>query len=348
MAFSVESQTTQISNIFIDEYMPKAHPPYVMVYLYAYRHASNGNDTLTNQSIAEALDLLESDVIRSWKYWQKQGLITLSEDGSVHFLPVQSKNKETKKTIQKSIFDTPPKYTQEEMLAIGTNSPTAKKLFALAEQYLGRTLSYQDMNTVLSFHEWLGLPLEVIELLFNYCSEINRCHLNYIEKIAVGWAEQGITTPDRALEYIQLRQNGYKQIMKALGQANRIPAPSEEKLIQKWISEYHFTMEMILIACEKTILQIGKASFTYVNKILEQWHGNHIQSPQDVEISDKNYQSSKQSQKTVTIQNKNYSSKPNKPKQNRFVNYEQRQWNFEELEKLERERLEKEHSNKNE
>ena len=32
MAFTVESQTTQISNIFIDEYMPKAHPPLVLIY----------------------------------------------------------------------------------------------------------------------------------------------------------------------------------------------------------------------------------------------------------------------------------------------------------------------------
>ena len=43
MSFSIEHQTTQISNIFIDEYMPKAHPPYVMVYLYAYSHISNGD-----------------------------------------------------------------------------------------------------------------------------------------------------------------------------------------------------------------------------------------------------------------------------------------------------------------
>ena len=76
--------------------MPKAHPPYVMVYLYAYSHISNGDTSLTNQSIAEVLDLLESDVIRSWKYWQKQGLITLSENGNVHFLPVQSKKEQTR------------------------------------------------------------------------------------------------------------------------------------------------------------------------------------------------------------------------------------------------------------
>lgn len=338
MAFSMESQTTQISNIFIDEYMPKAHPPYVMVYLYTYRHVSNGDTSLTNQLIAEALDLLESDVIRSWKYWQKQGLITLSEDGNVHFLPVKSK-KEKKSIIQKSSFGTPPEYTQEEMLAIGKNSPTAKKLFSLAEHYLGRTLSYKDMNIVLSFNEWLGLSLEVIELLFTYCIENNHYRLDYIKKVALGWAEQGITSPENALDYIQLHTHGYKQIMKALGQGNRIPSPTEEDLIQKWMKEFQFSMEMILIACEKTILQAGKPSITYVNRILENWYESNIKTPRDVEISDENFQLSKkkktEQKSNTTKQNKNTPTK----KRNRFVNYEQREWDFEELERLARERL---------
>lgn len=346
MSFSIEHQTTQISNIFIDEYMPKAHPPYVMVYLYAYSHISNGDISLTNQSIAEVLDLLESDVIRSWKYWQKQGLITLSENGNVHFLPVQSKKEQTI-AISKITQNTPPQYTQQEMLAIGKNSPTAKKLFALAEYHLARTLSYKDMNIVLSFHEWLGLSLEVIELLFTYCNEINKHHLSYIEKVAVGWAEEGITTPQRALEYIQLKQNGYKQIMKTFGQNGRMPAPAEEKYIKKWLTEYHFTMEMILIACEKTILQTGNASFHYANKILKDWHSNNIKTPEDVENSDKNFHATKQNNKQ---NKKELPPQQNRAiKQNRFVNYEQRQWDFKELERLERERLErleKERSNK--
>ena len=341
MAFTVESQTTQISNIFIDEYMPKAHPPYVLIYLYAYRHIVNGNNTLTNQSIAEALDFLESDVLRCWKYWQKQGIISLSEDGSVHFLPIVSKKQLQQKNKPKPFTSSKPShYTQEEMLAIGTNSPTAKKLFSLAESYLGRTLSYNDMNIVLSFHEWLGLSLEVIELLFTYCSEIKHCHLSYIEKTAIGWAEEGITTPERALEYIKQRRQGYSQIMKAFGQGSRMPAPAEEKYIKKWFSQYQLPIEIITIACEKTILQIGKLSFAYADKILQDWHKENIKTPEDIKKSDEKYQSAKQTKKKIQQQSSS-TQQTTTVKQNRFVNYEQRQWNFEELERLERERLQK-------
>ena len=340
MAFSVESQTTQISNIFIDEYMPKARPPYVLVYLYAYCHVSNGDTSLTNQSIAEVLDLLESDVVRSWKYWQKQGLVELSEDGNVHFLPVQSKKIQKTQKIQR--IDTKPSpYTPEEMVAISKNSPTAKTLFSLAEHYLGRTLQYNDMITILSFNEWLKLSLEVIELLFKYCTESNHYHLSYIEKVAVGWAEEGITTPERALEYIKLHQSGYKQIMRALGQSGRMIAPVEEEYVKTWTSEYHFSIEMIVNACEKAILQTGGNGkiFKYVNKILKNWYEKNIKTPEEFEILDKNFQAEQENKKTEQ-ENKKI-NKNTSIKQNRFVNYEQRQWDFEELERLERERLKK-------
>ncbi len=346
MAFSIELsefQTTQISNVFIEEYMPKAQPSFVMVYLYAYCHISNGDTSLTNQSIAEALDILESDVIKSWRYWQTQGIVELLEDYTVHFLPVKSK-KEQKTTIQKNTYSTPPQYTQEEMIAIGKNSSTAQKLFSLAEKHLARTLSYTDMNTIIGFHEWLKLPLEVIELLFTYCTESNHYDLRYIEKVAIGWSNEGITTLDKATQYIILHQSGYKQIMKALGINGRMIIPAEEKYIKKWTSEYHFTMEMILTACEKTILQTsGNGNmFKYADTILKDWYDKNIKTIEDVEISDKNFQSSKK--QNQNIKSKTTHSKQCKNtsvKQNRFVNYKQREWDFEELERLARERLKK-------
>lgn len=346
MAFSVELsefQTTQISNVFIEEYMPKAQPSFVMVYLYAYCHISNGDTSLTNQSIAEALDILESDVIKSWKYWQEQGIVELLEDNTVHFLPVKSK-KEQKTIIQKNTYTTPPQYTQEEMMAIVKNSSTAQKLFSLAERYLARTLSYKDMNTIISFHEWLKLSLEVIELLFIYCTKGNHYDLRYIEQVAVGWSNEGITTPDKAEQYIYLHENGYKQIMKALGINGRMITPAEEKYIKKWTSEYHFNKEMILTACEKTILQTGGngSMFKYADTILKDWYDKNMKTIEDVEISDKNFQSSKkQNQKTKSKPNYSKQQKNTSVKQNRFVNYKQREWDFEELERLARERLKK-------
>lgn len=126
--------------------------------------------------------------------------------------------------------------------------------------------------------------------------------------------------------------------MRALGRGNLLPA--QEKYIKKWTLEYRFSVEMIVKACEKTILKIGKPDFTYIESIVEDWHSKKIKTLEEVEIADKDFQASKENKKAAPkTQQKVY--KNTAVKQNRFVNYEQRQWDFDELERLARERLKK-------
>ena len=49
-------------------------------------------------------------------------------------------------------------------------------------------------------------------------------------------------------------------------------------IIDKWKKEYGFNIEMILYACETTVSSIGKASFKYADKILENWHKEGIKT----------------------------------------------------------------------
>ncbi len=82
--------------------------------------------------------------------------------------------------------------------------------------------------------------------------------------------------------------------------------------------------------------------FKYADTILKDWYDKNIKTIEDVEISDKNFQSSKK--QNQNIKSKTTHSKQCKNtsvKQNRFVNYKQREWDFEELERLARERLKK-------
>ena len=74
---------------FINKYLPQANPTHVMVYVYALGLCYS-NKQSDNASIAEALDILESDVIKAWKYWVKKGLVSLGLDGTVTFLSTHS------------------------------------------------------------------------------------------------------------------------------------------------------------------------------------------------------------------------------------------------------------------
>ncbi len=66
--------------------MPKAQPSFcygIFICLLSYFKWRY----FFNKSIYcyRALDILESDVIKSWRYWQTQGIVELLEDYTVHF-----------------------------------------------------------------------------------------------------------------------------------------------------------------------------------------------------------------------------------------------------------------------
>lgn len=74
--------TTSISNIFLDEYMPGANGEYVKVYLYLLRSLGDSTRELSVIGLADVLDCTESDILRAFKYWEKQGLLKLECNAS--------------------------------------------------------------------------------------------------------------------------------------------------------------------------------------------------------------------------------------------------------------------------
>ncbi|MFQ9516341.1 MAG: DnaD domain protein [Eubacterium sp.] len=73
---------TSVSNVFIDEYMPKANGEFIKIYLHLLRLVNSGSDSLmrnlSTERIADRFNVLESDVIRALNYWSDQGLLSLS------------------------------------------------------------------------------------------------------------------------------------------------------------------------------------------------------------------------------------------------------------------------------
>ena len=57
-----------------------------------------------------------------------------------------------------------------------------------------------------------------------------------------------------------------------MGIKGRNPAPAETEIMDRWLNEFDFSIEIILEACCRTIRQTHQPNFQYANKILEQWH----------------------------------------------------------------------------
>jgi len=185
--------TFPLSTVFVDKYMPGANPLYVQVYLYGLRLCYGAGMESDNKKIAEALDMLETDVYRAFKYWEKKGIVKLSGDG-VEFVDLSSEAVEEKSEK--------PTYKPDEISDIIDHNNEIKQLILHAECIFGKTLSQSDTATLLSFYDWLRLPLEVILMLLEHCAALSKTSMRYAEKVAISWADEGIDTIDKAKEFL--------------------------------------------------------------------------------------------------------------------------------------------------
>lgn len=337
---------TYLPNTFIDNYMPEAHPAYCTVYIYSFRHSFNNRISISIKDTAAKFKILESDVVNAWQYWKSKKLVelTLDDNNNINIEFLSNKKEVISSTkeiapVQKTktiLIDNKPIYSPKELEMYKDNYVEISQLFSTAESALGKMLSSNDLSTVFSFYDWLRLPVDVIEILLNYCSKNNHRNIRYIEKVAIDWAENNINTKELAYEYITTFNKDYREILKALGQGSRNPIASEIVFMKKWLNELNMPLNIILEACDKTMMQIGKPQFTYIDRIIEGWHKQNVKTIEDIKHIETNYYKAKEHNNK---NKKNSYLSESQPKKSKFVNYDQRTRDYDELERLAQERL---------
>ena len=305
------ADATMVSNLFIDEYMKEANDAQLKIYLYLLRTISAHMDTSVSD-IADKFNHTEKDVIRALKYWEKKKLLSLTYDESgslmgIHLLSINSQSSKGSADIVplSSIVPMPgkdrvlyekPAYTMDELREFKKNEETSQILF-VAEQYIGKPLSASEMKTILFFSDKLGFSVDLIDYLIQYCVEKGKKDFRYIEKVAISWAQEGITTPKQAARCTHKYDKTVYDIMKALGKSSA-PTKAEADYAIKWIKEYCFTSDIIMEACERTVLATDKHRFEYADSILTSWYKGNVHRKADIKALDEAY-SKKKSEKQV-------------------------------------------------
>jgi len=181
-----------------------------------------------------------------------------------------------------------PSYTSEE-LARAAGDRKFAELLDFAQKSLGKTFNRNDIATVYSFIESLLLPHDVIMLGIEHCVTEGKGNLRYIEKLLIDFADNEVNTYERAEEYILARAN-YKsfegKVRKMLGLGQRSLTSREKSIISVWQTEWCCPDELLEFAYEKTVEKTGKASMSYMNKILENWHTAGFKTRAEVETGD--------------------------------------------------------------
>lgn len=335
---------TTVSNIFIDNYMPQANGEFVKIYLYLLRCMSDPTRDLSISSLADKFNQTEKDVNRALRYFAGKGLIAIEygpddELSAITFLPVSSElsvvssrttateqNNSNRVVIQNPVqtgtaLPEKPVYTADMLLQLNSNDEVSQLLY-IAQKYIGRPLSTTESQTIFYLYDSLHFSSELIEYLIENCISRGHKSMRYIEKVALDWAAAGITNVDEAREYAGRYSKNVYSIMKAFGLNGRDPAASEWKYINCWYQEYGFDLDLILEACNRTIQTIHKPNFEYADTILRKWKEQKVTKLADVAALDFQRVSKKQ---TTTVKQNGA---------NKFNNYPQHTYDFEQLEKI--------------
>lgn len=398
----IATSFTTVSDIFIDQYMPKANGEFVKVYLYLLRATGSGAGIATISEIADHFSNTEADIIRALNYWASEGILQLQSgaDGQIMGINLCSLSvsgmQAAQSNIQSAVADnaalnslqnsvvnnaaqnnlqngvvnnaaqnistadirmqdsvveklknqatdkpapSQKEYTLDEIKEFRKN-PDISELFFIIETYLKHTLSSTDTNMVLYWLDELHFSTDLVEYLVEYCITKGHSSLRYMNKVALGWADAGIKTVDQAKDDAAAHSQIYYSVMKALGITGRNLVDSEVSLINKWVGEYGFDIELVKAACSKTISAIQKPSFEYTDSILANWRKKDVHTLKDVEVLDANFAKANKASATGSSQGTNAANGSSKPKnnnsssKNKFNNFNQRNNDYDKLEKL--------------
>lgn len=277
---------------FVDYCMKDANPTFIAVYIYGYRQCYSENPKSTVADVASSLSILESDVIKAWKYWESRGVVTLiynSESDPSDFLvkfsdlssvaPPEAEQAEAEKPSR-------PAYKMSEIADRQSSDRALAEMYEHAHMLLDRPLSQNDTLTLYSFYDWLALPVEVILMIIEHCASLGKKSMRYIEAVALSWYDMGINTAEKASAHLAALEKASKtkrRFKKLLGISSRDLNDTEYHHLIEWSENMGFSDEMIKLAYDKTVLNTGKASYHYMNAILQNWKSAGIKTVADAE-----------------------------------------------------------------
>ena len=305
---------TAVPNAFLDVYMKDANGEFVKVYLHLLRCLSGPSAHVSTSDIADSLNLTEKDVHRALKYWDKVGVLAVefdenNEPASLAFLPLEA----TPQPVSASqpvpavhVSSSQPVKTADEASAAdkpagakGTLSPARirevkeredmKQLLYIVEKYIEKPLSGADINKIIYMTEELHFSSELIEYLVEYCVSNNHTGMNYIQKVALAWFDEGITTVEAAKEHSTIYKKRNTPVLREFGITGRSLTSVEMEFVDRWYDEFAFDGEIIAEACRLTILRMHEPNFNYCEGILKKWRTAKVHTLEDVKKLDSGF-----------------------------------------------------------
>lgn len=232
----VIENTTAVSNLFINNYLPSCNGDCARVYLYGlYLCGSSSRYDNTLEHFSLTLNLSKEDVKSAFTYWQDQGLVQILaiEPIEIKFLPIKTGGIKIKKYATDKYAD--------------FNS----QIQAILE---GRMITPTEYAEYYSFLEYMHMEPSALIMIAKHCSTIKGTNVGYpyILTVAKNWAYAGIKTTEAVKEKLgtdAADTANLTKVFKALG-IKRAPEPTDFELYTKW-KKMGYAQDVILSAAKE-------------------------------------------------------------------------------------------------
>lgn len=283
---------TKVENLFISEYLPDAPGDYVKVFLFGLMYAQY--ELQPNRSeLAKILSLSEEEIAEAWIYWESRGLVRIvrekdSNNEDVSHIVFLSKIEELYGKLAETQAAAAPAVTgepAEEDLALYVSiddmdfdevidsklvDRRLRELYDKFQITTGRTVSRQEISKIEDAIKVYGIEPEIFSFAIDYCADLEKYSVDYIFKVALRWTEEGCRTVEEAkrlLDKHSRRNDCYRQVFRALG-FNRLPAPIDREIMDRWFDQMNCSLAEVLDACSAAA-GLREPNLKYVNKVIE-------------------------------------------------------------------------------
>lgn len=257
-----------------DKYLKLAKGEHVKVLLYMLR---NNAAALSEAQIAEALGMSEYDVKEALLFWADAAILMSKE---------APKEVETdKKAYQKII-----KPTREDILLRSKEDPKIKWLLNQSQMVFGRNLKQNETQTLVWLYDDLGLDIDILFIILNHAKSVDKLKITFIQSLAVEWLNKGIDTvaaADEKLREMASKDLAWSMVRTAFGLGPRKPTKKESEFAALWVNEWQMSKEMLEAAYDVCVDATSSISFSYINKVLENWHKSGYKAPADIKNESK-------------------------------------------------------------
>lgn len=272
----IASSKTEIDNIFINDYLPFADPKYVKVYVFGLYKCNNASSFDNNiEAFSKALGMSEDDVLEAFEYWQEEGLVQVLKSSPVEIRYIPLNNVLSSNKLYK-----PDKY------AIFNSQ--AQEIFEGK-----REISKTEYGEYYDFLERFHVEQEALLMIMKYCVDTKKSAVgyNYILTVAKNWANEGITTASAVedrLKAFEEKSPELSEIFACLG-IKRLAYVEERALVEKWLSDFGFNLDVILYVAKK-IKARNKSTLERIDRELTKYYEMKLFSIMEIESFEKEKQ----------------------------------------------------------